>query len=73
MENYEQIVLKTNTHRSYYKPSKQIDGSNMRKYKRIIPPVVSGNGIIMEVDDNQIDVYWENPTGLEEWLQLFLG
>lgn len=73
-ENYKQIVVKTNAHRRHYKSNKQIDGSKLRKYKRIIAPMVSGKGILMEVDENKIDyVHWDDPNELVERLRLLLA
>lgn len=74
VENYKQIVLKTHAHRRHYKFDKQIDGSKLRKYKKIIAPMASGSGILMEVDDNKIDyLHWDNPNELIDRLRLLLA
>lgn len=73
-ENYKQIVLKTNAHRRYYKVNNQIDGSKLTKYKKIIAPMVTGRGILMEVDGNKIDyVHWDDPNELVDRLRLLLA
>lgn len=48
-------MVKKYAHRRYY-PNKQIDESKLKKYKKIIGPMVSGKRIFMRVDKrNKID------------------
>lgn len=73
---YKDIVLKTNAHRRYYQSNKQVDGSKLDKYKKIISQFASkdGDGLLMEVTDNVLDyVYWDDPNELVERLRLLLA
>lgn len=71
--NYRQIVMKTNAHKRYYQKNKQIDGSKLKKYKKIIAPIVSGKGILLE-NRNKIDyIHWDNPNELVNRLRLLLS
>lgn len=71
---YKEIVLKTNAARRYYQYGKQIDGSRLEKYKKIIAPTV-GRGMLMQVNNsNSVDyIYWNNPNELVERLRLLLA
>lgn len=75
VDRYKQIVLKTNAHKRYYKPTQQVDGSKLKKYKKIIAPMVSGKGILMEVNkSNKIDyIHWDDPNELVSRLRLLLS
>ncbi|KAL3274910.1 hypothetical protein HHI36_019691 [Cryptolaemus montrouzieri] len=46
---FRSIILKTNAHKRHYKTSGQIDGSKLKKYKKIIAPLgqtsYSGAGV----------------------------
>lgn len=53
-QNYKNIVSKKNANRRYYRSDRQIDGSKLEKYKKIIAPI-HGNGMFMEVDNNEVD------------------
>lgn len=74
---YKEIVLKTNAHKRYYKASNQIDGSKLKKYKKIIAPItgdIGGDGMLNEVTDNTVDyVYWDDPNELCDRLRLLLA
>lgn len=73
---YKDIVLNTNAHRRYYRPTTQIDGSKSFKYKKIISKFTSrsGDGMCMEVTDNPIDyVHWDDPNELVDRLRLLLA
>lgn len=71
--NYRQIVLKTNAHKRYYQSNKQIDGSKLKKYKKIIAPIVSGKGIFLENFNKMDYIHWDNPNELVERLRLLLS
>lgn len=71
---YKQIVLKTNAARRYYKSTNQIDGSRLEKYKNIIAPTISGNGLFMEITRNPVDyVHWDDPNELVDRLRLLIA
>lgn len=73
---YKNIVLSTNAHRRYYRSNKQIDGSRLDKYKKIIAQFEdrTGEGMYMEVTDNPIDyVHWDDPNELVDRLRLLLA
>lgn len=74
VDNYKKIVIKTNANRRYYKSNKQVDGSKLKKYKKIIAPMVSGKGILMEADNNKIDyIHWDDPNELVDRLRLLIA
>lgn len=75
IKNYKQIILKTNAHRRYYKSNMQIDGSKLRKYKKIIAPITTGKGMLMKVTDNKITdyIYWNDPNELINRLRLLIA
>lgn len=75
-QNYKNIVSKTNANRRYYRSDRQIDGSKLEKYKKIIAPIVQGKGMFMEVDtnDTKIDyIHWDDPNELVDRLRLLLA
>uniref|UniRef100_A0A6P7H1N5 Uncharacterized protein LOC114349294 n=1 Tax=Diabrotica virgifera virgifera TaxID=50390 RepID=A0A6P7H1N5_DIAVI len=74
VNNYAKIVVATNAHRRHYLSSKQIDGSKLKKYKKIIAPITEGKGLLMEVNNNKIDyVHWDDPNELVARLRLLLS
>lgn len=73
---YKDIILKTNAHKRYYHPKRQVDGSKSLKYKEIIAPLIDpqGHGMLMEYNDNPINyVYWDDPNELVERLRLLVA
>lgn len=72
---YKEIILETNAHRRHYQSSKQVDGSKLAKYKKIIAPMVTtGYGMLMESTENKIDyVHWDDPNELVDRLRLLLA
>lgn len=72
-QTYKEIVIKTNAHRRYYHPQKQIDGSKLDKYKKIISKI-EGKGMLMEVTNNKLDyIYWDDPNELVQRLRLLIA
>lgn len=66
--------MKINAHRRYYKSSKQVDESKLKKYKKLMAPLVAGKGILMEVNNNKIDyVHWDDPNELVNRLRLLVS
>lgn len=72
--NYRNIVKKTNAHRRHYKSNGQVDGSKLKKYKKIIAPLVIGKGVFMQASDNKIDyTHWNDVNELIDRLRLLLS
>lgn len=74
-KNYQQIIKKTNAFHRDYNPSKQVRGSKLEKYKKIVAPVAQqGRGIYMEDNNNKIDYkYWDDPNELCNRLRLLVA
>lgn len=73
-ENYGQVVLGTSARRRCYGSNKRIDESELGRYKRIIAPMVSGGGVLMEVDDKKVDyINWDDPNELVDRLRLLFA
>lgn len=73
LKNYRHIVAKTHANKRYYKPSGQIAGSKLVKYKKIIAPIAIGKGL-MQVTNNKKDyIYWDDVNELVDRLRLLLA